>query len=160
MIIRSLLIAAALAVTFPAAAEPRETTVPVAEQDGEMIAAIAEARMTLPRFWTAMETAEPGTGGYSLKVAITDGDQVEHFTTTGVEHVDSKIFARIANTPQFITTVAYDQRIEVPEADISDWMYLRNGKVVGGYTLRLLLSRMTPAEKEAAGVAHLEFEEP
>lgn len=159
MIIRSLFLAAALAIALPGAALA-ETTVQVAEQDPEMIAAIAEARMTLPRFWAAMDKAEPGTGGYSLKVAITDGDQVEHFTTAEVERIDGKIFARIANTPQFVTNVVYDQRIEVPEADISDWMYLRNGKIVSGYTLRLLLKRMTPAEKEAAGVAHLEFEEP
>ena len=40
------------------------------------------------------------------------------------------------------------QRIEVADSQISDWMYLRNGKIVGNYTMRPLLKRM-PAQDAA-----------
>ena len=146
---------------LPAHADaPKETTIEVPDGDPEMNAAIAKARASIGRFWTALELKPPGTENYSLKVAIVDGDQVEHFTTLNVERKDGKIFAEIANEPQFVSNVTFGQRIEVPEADISDWMFWRNGKVVGGETLRVLLKRLSPAEREAAGVAQIEFEEP
>lgn len=143
------------------AAEPAhdDKTILVGEDDPEMNAAIAKARASLTTFWTALELQPPGTESFSLKVAITDGDQVEHFLTRNVERKDGKIFAEIDNAPQFVSNVAFGQRIEVPEADISDWMFWRNGKVVGGETLRVLLKRMTPEEKKEAGVDWIVFED-
>lgn len=142
------------------APEVKERTVQVPEDDPEMNAAIAKARATIDRFWTAWELKPPGTENFSLKVAITDGDQVEHFLTSNIEKKDGKVFADIANEPQFVSTVTFGQRIEVPEADISDWMFWRNGKVVGGETLRVLLKRMSPEEQREAGVDWIVFEEP
>ncbi len=157
---------AALLLTAPVpalaqSAAQKETTIQVQENDPEMRAAIEKARASLDRFWTALELKPPGTENFSLKVAITDGDQVEHFLTSDVERTSAgKIFANIDNQPQFVGNVAFGQRIEVPEADISDWMFWRNGKVVGGETLRVLLNRMTAEEKKAAGVDWIVFEEP
>jgi len=38
---------------------------------------------------------------------------------------------------------------EFREADISDWMFLRNGKIVGGETIRPMLKLMTKADADA-----------
>jgi uncharacterized protein YegJ (DUF2314 family) len=54
----------------------------------------------------------------------------------------------INNDPNKVSTVKLGERIEIPEADISDWMYLRDGKVVGNYTLRPLLKKMPAKEAE------------
>ena len=35
------------------------------------------------------------------------------------------------------------------ETDISDWMYLRNGKIVGGETIKPLLKAMPKADANA-----------
>jgi uncharacterized protein YegJ (DUF2314 family) len=43
-----------------------------------------------------------------------------------------------------VRTVRLGDRIEIAEHQISDWMYVRNGKWVGNYTLRPLLKRMPP----------------
>lgn len=144
-----------------AEAPREERTVQVPEGDPEMGAAIAKARATLDVFWTALAAKAPGTETFSLKVEITDGIEVEHFLTSQVEQTaDGRIFANIDNYPQFVRNVTFGQRIEVPQADISDWMFWRDGKVVGGETLRVLLKRMTPDERAAAGVDRLEFETP
>jgi uncharacterized protein YegJ (DUF2314 family) len=47
-----------------------------------------------------------------------------------------------------VGNVAEGQRIEVPETDISDWMFRRNGEIVGNETMRVLLNYM-PAEEAA-----------
>ena len=38
--------------------------------------------------------------------------------------------------------------IPVPEDDISDWLYMQNGKMVGNYTLRVLFKQMSASEVE------------
>ncbi len=40
--------------------------------------------------------------------------------------------------------------MRIPEADISDWLYMRNGKMVGNYTLRALFKNMSPEEVREA----------
>jgi len=113
-----------------------------------MNAAIAKARETLPKFWAAFDHPSPGQDTFSLKVKITDGKAVEHFWTQNVEKKDGKIFATIGNDAEWVHNVKIGDRIEVPEADISDWFYLQNGKMVGNYTIRVLFKHM-PADEVA-----------
>ena len=61
------------------------------------------------------------------------------------------MFATVNNAPILASRslqrgVQRGQRIEVNERQISDWMYLRAGKIVGNYTMRPLLQRMPPEE--------------
>ena len=39
--------------------------------------------------------------------------------------------------------------VEFKDADITDWMFLRNGKIVGGETIRPMLKLMTKADADA-----------
>lgn len=145
----ALVLAAGLAfntLTPTAFAEDKVVNVP--SEDAAMNAAIAKARAGLPGFWEKLANPPADTERYSIKVAIKDGGQTEHFWTSDVERRDGKIFATIANAPEVVGNVQEGQRIEVPEADISDWMFQRNGKIVGNETMRVLL-RYLP-EDEAA----------
>jgi len=40
------------------------------------------------------------------------------------------------------------EKIRVDEEDIVDWMIVEDGKLVGGYTIRLAVERMSPEERE------------
>ena len=57
-----------------------------------------------------------------------------------------KISAVINNVPRDVKTVRLGERIEVAYAQISDWMYMRAGKIVGNFTMRPLLKRMPPQD--------------
>ena len=50
--------------------------------------------------------------------------------------------------PRDAKTIRLGQRIEVADTQISDWLYMRSGKMVGNYTLRPLLKRMPPKDAE------------
>lgn len=39
-------------------------------------------------------------------------------------------------------------RIDIPQADISDWLYLREGKMIGNYTVKALFKQMPADEVE------------
>ena len=55
----------------------------------------------------------------------------------------------INNDPNIVASVKLGDRIEIPEADISDWLYMRGGKMVGNRTLVPLLKTMPAKEAEA-----------
>lgn len=130
------------------ACSKRDDVVGIADDDPEMTAAIAKARETLPQFWQVFDKRERGETDFALKVRITDKRGVEHFWTTDLARRDGKTVGTINNDPNTVASVKLGDRIEIPEADITDWLYMRDGKMVGNLTLRPLFKQMPAAEVE------------
>jgi len=126
----------------------QDKVIGVKADDSEMTAAIARARETLPQFWGAFEKHERGESDFSLKVRITDKHGTEHFWATDIEHREGKIKGIINNDPNTITSVKLGDVVEIPEADITDWLYMREGKMVGNFTLKVLFKQMPAKEVE------------
>jgi uncharacterized protein YegJ (DUF2314 family) len=143
----ALLLIAVLATALDGCSK-EHNTISVAADDQEMNAAIAKARATLPQFWQTFEKREHGESDFSLKVEITDKKQTEHFWLSDIERKDGKVFGTINNDPDKVGSVKLGDRIPIPEADISDWLFMRDGKMVGNYTLRVLFKQMTEKEVE------------
>ena len=40
------------------------------------------------------------------------------------------------------------EKITIKDKDILDWMIVENGKLIGGYTIRLAVERMSTEERE------------
>jgi uncharacterized protein YegJ (DUF2314 family) len=113
-----------------------------------MTAAIAKARETLPQFWQVFEKRERSETDFALKVQVTDPRGTEHFWATDIERRDGKTMGTINNDPNIVASVKLGDRIEIAEADISDWLYLRDGKMVGNRTLVPLFKTMPAKEVE------------
>jgi uncharacterized protein YegJ (DUF2314 family) len=116
--------------------------------DAEMQAAVAAARNSLNQFWATQEHPGPKERGFALKVAIIDGDKEEHFWLTDVKRDAQTISGVIDNTPALVENVKAGERVEFTEDQIADWVFMRNGKMVGNETMRPLLKRMKPAQAE------------
>lgn len=145
--IHNIILGALLAIlTLLSACSKRDKAVSVAKDDPQMLAAIAKARETLPQFWTVFDKRERGESGFSLKVKITDKSGSEHFWATDLERRDGKIMGTINNDPNIVSTVKLGDRIVIPGSDISDWLYMRDGKMVGNETLKPLLKAMPASE--------------
>jgi uncharacterized protein YegJ (DUF2314 family) len=129
-----------------AACSKRDKVINVEENDAEMVAAIAKARDTLPHFWQVYEKPARGETNFALKVKITDKQGTEHFWATDVERRDGKIRGTINNDPNIVQSVKLGDRMEIPEADISDWLYMREGKMIGNQTVKPLFKQM-PADE-------------
>ena len=121
----------------------------VEDEDPEMVAAIAKARRTLPRFWQAFENRDRGETNFSLKIMITDKERIEHFWLTDIARQDGKVMGTISHAPKIVSNAKRGERLEIPEAKIQDWSYMRGGKMIGNQTIRPVLKRMT-AEEAAA----------
>lgn len=116
-------------------------------QDGEMESAKAQARAKLPYFWERFERPAPDEEGFALKVGLPYSPRdTEHIWTRNIERKDGKITGIINNRPRDVKGVRLGQRIEIKEQQISDWMFIRRGKMVGNYTVRPVLKLMSPED--------------
>lgn len=120
--------------------------VTVEASDAEMNSAIAKARETLPTFWKTFAHPKPNENNFCLKVKITDKNGVEHFWLSDIARTNGAVFGTINNDPDIVHNVKLGERIKISEPDISDWLYERDGKMVGNYTLRVLFKQMPPDE--------------
>jgi uncharacterized protein YegJ (DUF2314 family) len=111
----------------------------------EMAAAIAKAQETLPQFWQTYEQRAHGESNFTLVIRITDNGRIEHFSTTDFERRDDKTMVTITNSPKIVASVKAGDRIAIPQADITDWFYVRVGKYVGLRTMPPRFRHM-PAE--------------
>jgi uncharacterized protein YegJ (DUF2314 family) len=132
-----------------ATAAGKDKTIIYNSGDAEMTAAIEAARQTLPDFWNMFAAPEPDVGQFSLKVAIRDGDKniTEHFWLGDLQtQEDGRIEGTINNVPNHVKSVSHGQRYKFGTDQITDWMFYRRGKIVGGHTIRPMLKRL-PKER-------------
>lgn len=110
----------------------------------EMEAAITEARESIDTFTEAL-AAKSGSG-FAVKAPITDSNGTEHFWLVDVRIEDGVFSGRINNDPGIVKNVSNGQAWSVKSGEISDWLFMRDGKMHGNYTLRPLMKTMPPEE--------------
>lgn len=134
----------ALLISASARAENPDHIVTVDANDAEMNAAMTRARATIEPVLQKLEEGSVDT--FSVKVGIQDGGQVEYFWLNNIDFQDGIFTGTIDNAPERVHNVKLGQKITVKKGDIADWLYRKNGKMYGNYTLRVLLKKMPPDE--------------
>ncbi|RIY11353.1 DUF2314 domain-containing protein [Hymenobacter rubripertinctus] len=116
--------------------------------DPEMAEAMHKSRKTVNQFLAALSSGDTIAYNFGVKAAfpIPDGTN-EHIWLTDVKASGDSIFGIIDNEPDFTTAVKFGQQVAVHKDSITDWNYTRKGKMVGGYSIRLMRSRMTKEER-------------
>ena len=132
-------------------AQDRSPVIDLSSGNAEMNAAIAKARATLPTFWASYDAPKPSETGHSLKARFPNPrNNGEHIWIAEVKKTaDGRYSGRFANAPRDLPGKRAGDVAEFKEADISDWMFMRNGKIVGGETIRPLLKSMPKADADA-----------
>jgi uncharacterized protein YegJ (DUF2314 family) len=143
-----LICAVAICVMAGQVTAQQDNTVTVAGDNALMNAAIAKARASLPVFWEKFKSPSRRDKGFAVKVEITDGPGSEHFWCVEIKLDDNGATCSIGNQPAFVKSVVYGQRISIDTAKISDWMYYRDDRIVGGQTIRALIPSLSTAEAE------------
>jgi uncharacterized protein YegJ (DUF2314 family) len=124
--------------------------VDVRAADAEMNTAIARARDTLPTFWASCDAPKPTETGHALKVRFDVGAEVEHIWVIDVKKLsDGNYSGLLANEPSDLPGKNIGDQVKFKQIDISDWMFMRNEKVVGGETIKALLKSMPEEEADA-----------
>jgi uncharacterized protein YegJ (DUF2314 family) len=120
----------------------------VEDDDPKMLAAIDQARATADDFIRALNAPRTSQSDFSVKLPIKDGEEVEHMWITPVRHLNGRFVGAINNEPVSVRTVKMGDEVQVAKDEISDCMYIDDGKLVGGFTLRVLRDNLPENERQ------------
>jgi len=119
----------------------------VADNDKAMERAVEHAQRSLGFFMAALRANKPGDTTFEIKKGFVDGDKCEHLWINKVTYDGKNFHGRINNRPLEVNNVRIGQRVTVAPREVSDWMFLKNGKLMGAYTTRVLYARLSPEDK-------------
>ncbi|HEY0635183.1 MAG TPA: DUF2314 domain-containing protein [Gammaproteobacteria bacterium] len=111
--------------------------------------AIHDARSSWQQFSRALMNPSDRMSGFSIKRGFRVGDdpEAEHIWLTDVSFDGSRFTGRINNEPVDTREVKFGDIVEVAPEQLSDWMYIENGVLRGGFTIRVLVKQRTPEEQ-------------
>jgi len=129
--------------------DPRAEVRRIAVDDPLTAAAIVEARRTVGEFLRAYRARGSAERDFRIKMLVAERGLVEQFWVSVESATDDSFTGTIGNHPGDVTGVKYAERVTVPAGEISDWMYVENGVLRGGYSVRLMRDRLQPEERPA-----------
>lgn len=132
----------------------------VGSEDADMNAAIAEARHTTDAFLQILTSPKTNQTDFSAKrpYRTKDGSGNEHIWISDLSYDGKLLHGTVGDKPLNIPDLKFNEAVAFPPAELSDWMYLEDHKVVGGYTIRVLRKHM-PANEAAEFDQHLQFKQ-
>lgn len=119
----------------------------VSDNDKAMDRAVEHAQRSLGFFMAVLKAKKPGDTTFEIKKGFVDGDKVEHLWIGSVTYDGKNFHGKINNRPLDVKNVHLGQRVTVSPREVSDWMFLKDGKLMGGYTTRVLYARLSPEDK-------------
>ncbi len=119
----------------------------VSAHDPEMLASMKQARATLPQFLAAVQHPDSASSNFAVKLPFADGEKKEYIWLSEPALENGRWYGTVDNTPEYTHEVKEGERVAFDTANVADWNYTRNGELVGGYSIRLLRSRMSAAER-------------
>jgi uncharacterized protein YegJ (DUF2314 family) len=117
--------------------------------DPDMMAARQKARATLSQFLKIAQSPQPSMKNFTVKIGIADGEHQEFFWIAPFKQEGSRITGKIDNTPRIVKNVTKNQTITFDESDITDWMYVENGKMKGNFSACVLLKNEPKDQADA-----------
>jgi uncharacterized protein YegJ (DUF2314 family) len=119
----------------------------VADDNKAMERAVQTAHETVDTFIAVLRSPKDNQSRFAVKKPFVEGDSVEHIWLRAVSFDGSRFRGQVDNEPVDIKGVGLGQEVSVSPNEISDWMYIEDGLLVGGYTIRAICGNMAPAEK-------------
>lgn len=119
----------------------------IPDDDPKMLAAIKQARETLDQFIVAFQNPQPSRTKLSIKMQVSDGTNIEHMWIVPVSYSNAKFRGTLMNNPYNLKGIVYGQELECSKEQVSDWVYVENGKLIGGYTMNVIRDSLSPEER-------------
>ena len=116
-------------------------------EDPEMNAAMQKARDTLPQFEKRLTQPPAAQQHIGLKARFEEDGEVEHMWVNDVVITPEGYRGTLGNEPVHIKSIGVGSPVTITRQQVSDWMAIDDGKLVGAFTLRVQRDRMTPEQR-------------
>jgi len=130
---------------------PESTVIPVYQDDGEIARIAEDARNTLPVFFRYLTRAGSSDDCYVKYPFLADDDSGvdrEQVWLTGIQFNNGRYFGVLASDPRHLSGKKKGDVVLIDMEAITDWMYVRGGKIIGGESIKYLLERI-PEERRS-----------
>jgi uncharacterized protein YegJ (DUF2314 family) len=121
----------------------------VDQHNHAMKRAVHQARRTVGVFIQAVQHPVAGQYDFEVKKPFRQGDVVEHLWLSDVSFRGNRFHGHVDNAPRKIKGLKMGDRVSVNPNEISDWAFVENGRLVGGYTIRVLYAELSPEGRKA-----------
>jgi len=116
--------------------------------DAEMNAAIDSARQTLYVFDIALRRNDNSLRGFTIKKRYkTPEGNGEHIWIVDIKPFKQGYKGIVNNVPVQTKEISYGDSVYIDKKDITDWFYIQDDLLRGGFTIKVELRHMTPAER-------------
>lgn len=127
--------------------DPMKVT--VIGRDPQMAAASAQALAQITNCLAAMRSPTASQSNFVVCADFPAGGVPESLWIGHLEQIEGGFRGVVATPPGPASSLTNGQPVNVSLSNVTDWAYLENGKLIGGFTLRVLRSRMTTAERQS-----------
>ena len=141
-------------VEHPLPHEIRNTSAPpdifrIEDRDEQMHRAVLKARRNVGVFIAALQNPATGQHDFEVKKPFVKDGEVEHIWLSHVEFSGNRFHGLVDNHPKKIRGLKFGDRVSVNPDEISDWAFVDNGKLAGGYTIRVLSENLSAERRKS-----------
>jgi uncharacterized protein YegJ (DUF2314 family) len=130
------------------AANSEDEIYSTSSEDEEMNKAVDAAKSTLQLFEKAFRSKKYDQTSFVLKVRFASPKGFEHIWANNIEMKKDNYYGTVNSIPESTTEVKKGEKIKIEKDNITDWLYNDNGKLRGGYTIKVIRNRMTKEERK------------
>jgi uncharacterized protein YegJ (DUF2314 family) len=120
----------------------------VEHSDKELEKIAENARRALPTFFRNLARPEAGADNFFVKYPLTTDDGgIEQVWLGGIRVKDGVYYGRLANTSNLSGGRMKNKLITFDPDKITDWMYIQDGKIIGGRSIKYLLEKIPETQR-------------
>ncbi len=110
-----------------------------ADDDPRMKAAVQEARSTWNQFEKAFKKQSRNTESFNVKFPFKAKDKTEFMWVEVTSIDENTVTGRLGNDPVWATELKLGDEVKKKATDLADWMYLQDGEMIGGFSVKVLM---------------------
>ena len=129
----------------------KETTMFTDKYDPDIILIEDNAQNSLSTFFRNLNRANYGDRNFFVKYPFLadtgSGIRVEQLWLTGIHYENGNYYGTLANSPMNISNLKKDDKVIFSTDSVTDWMYVHNGKIIGGQSIKYLLENIPEEQR-------------
>jgi uncharacterized protein YegJ (DUF2314 family) len=116
----------------------------VEQADGEILQIAEDARNTLSGFFRHLNRPGAGEKEFCVKYPFPTNDYggMEQVWLTGIYFKNGMYYGVLASSPRQLNGMKKGDTVTFEADSITDWMYIRYDKIIGGYSIKYLLEKV------------------
>jgi len=121
------------------------------QADEEMRQITEDARNTLPGFFRHLTRVNAKNRDFFVKYPFMADDDsniaIEQIWLTGIRFKDGIHYGILSSAPLHLSGMKKGDTVRFDPDTITDWMYIQNGTIIGGYSIQYLLEKIPPDQR-------------